>query len=387
VLAACGYLMEEYRQDLPPLIGWQSFAYRMLARFDPQRSFPDHLIVVEIDDPTWEKEGYAGITDRHFLGTLIRRAARAGAAEVVLDINLSVQRGADRQPDRIAGNRDLLAAINEVAKRSPPVPVIVGVGFHDGTELPNVFADNDLPRVVGGDSPIGFDNAAIDERKLPLVANERRYSDQNVVPFYSLALRAADTYGRLLHFQSPIAERAPVGRAIHAGEFVYSTFLPDRDFDMISALRVADGRPDALERLAHRIVLIGGNRHDNSGVLLDNHDTPIGSMVGVYIHANRIEALLQGHMKGTLPPWVPVLVDLTLGLTLVLLWSRSKTVTARLWLIALFAIPIATAYVLFVNLQYALDFALPLFVLMIDLGLEAYHGLGQHSKEPVHAAV
>jgi CHASE2 domain-containing sensor protein len=122
-------------------------------------------------------------------------------------------------------------------------------------------------------------------------------------------------------------------------------------------------------------------------VLLDNHDTPIGSMVGVYIHANRIEALLQGHMKGTLPPWVPVLVDLTLGLTLVLLWSRSKTVTARLWLIALFAIPIATAYVLFVNLQYALDFALPLFVLMIDLGLEAYHGLAQHSKEPVRAAV
>ncbi len=108
-------------------------------------------------------------------------------------------------------------------------------------------------------------------------------------------------------------------------------------------------------------------------------------MSGVYIHANRIEAILDDRMKRPVPWWVPWVVDLSLGIAMVVMSARARTLTDQLGLAGLFAIPFAVAYFAFVNLQYSIDFALPLFVLMLHLLLEKYREFGHH-PEPVKPA-
>jgi hypothetical protein len=70
---------------------------------------------------------------------------------------------------------------------------------------------------------------------------------------------------------------------------------------------------------------------------------------------------------------------------MVIVSARARTPVDQLGLVALFALPFVIAYVAFVNLQYSIDFALPLFVLMLHLVLEKYREFGQR-KETVKAA-
>jgi CHASE2 domain-containing sensor protein len=389
ILAFAGMWIEERRQDFPWLITAQSAAYRVLARLDPAQFYPDRVVVVEVDDRTFRVKRFGEITDRHFLAALIRRAAAAGAAEVVLDIALP-RAPADALPQRVAANHDLLSAIREAAGRTPPIPVILAVGFGsapDGryAEAPNAIPDANLPRPFADHDPlVGFDNAPADPRAVPLVYDAHRCCDARSFPFFSLSLRAANAYSEALRITPLPSERSPMKGAIDEGEFVYNIFLPASSFPHVSALDVANGGA-ALQLLAHRIVLVGGVRHDPYGNPLDVHDTPIGPMIGVYLHANRIESLLQGRVKSVLPWWVPLVVDLTLGFTMVALWTLATTTLQRVRALLLFAVPIVLAYLLFVNLRYALDFALPMLVLVGHFGIESVREPGK-PKEASDAA-
>jgi hypothetical protein len=70
---------------------------------------------------------------------------------------------------------------------------------------------------------------------------------------------------------------------------------------------------------------------------------------------------------------------------MVVMSARARTLADQLALVALFALPFVIAYFAFVNLQCSIDFALPLFVLMIHLLLEKYREFGHH-PEPVKPA-
>jgi CHASE2 domain-containing sensor protein len=289
----------------------------------------------------------------------------------------------------------LLEAIRATAGREPAIPVILAVALKadDGggwSEVANIFADSALPVVdAAPDLPtraaVGFVNAPLDRRQLPLVFDAKPVNGGSAQPIWSFGLRTADAYDGALDIAPTASDTAPIRDAIADGEFAYGTFLPQSAFLHVSANDLLNGTPRARAALNHRVVLIGGVRHDAEGRWVDLHDTPLGAMPGVYIHANRIEAILDERIKLPVPWWVPLVVDIFLGLAMVIVSARARTPADQLGLVALFAVPFLIAYFAFVNLQCSIDFALPLFVLMLHLVLEKYREFG-HGKGTVKAA-
>jgi len=394
VLAAAGYAMDEHKAEVAPfLIDWESQALNVLTWADPRVRRADHVTVVEIDDATYRARKQGDRTDRHLLAALVRDAVTANAAVVALDIDLV--RDPEDDTVRARANADLLDAIRTAARREPAIPVILAVALKadDGggwSEVANIFADSALPVVdaapdLPARAPVGFVNSPLDQRQLPLVFDAKPLSGGSPQPIWSLGLRTADAYDSALDIAPTASDTAPTRAAIADGEFVYGTFLPQSAFLHVSANDLLNGAPQARAALNHRVVLIGGVRHDAEGRWVDLHDTPLGSMPGVYIHANRIEAILDERIKLPVPWWVPWVVDIALGLAMVIVSARARTPADQLGLVALFAAPFVIAYVAFVNLQCSIDFALPLFVLMLHLVLEKYREFG-HRKETVKAA-
>jgi len=394
VLAAAGYAMDEHKAEVAPfLIDWESQALNVMTWADPRVRRADHVTVVEIDDATYRARRQGDRTDRRLLAALVRDAARANAAVIALDIDLV--RDGDDATTRAAANADLLSALRSTAQRVPAVPVILAAALKandDGTwsELSNIFADAQLPVADNAPGlpprvPVGFVNAPLDPRQLPLIFDAKPASGGAAEPFWSFGLRTADAYDSALDIVPAASQTGPIRDAIENGEFVSGTFLPAAAFLHVSANDLLNGAAPARAALNHRIVLIGGVRHDAYGGWVDQHDTPLGPMSGVYIHANRIEAILDDRIKRPVPWWVPWVVDVLLGVAMVVMSARARTLADQLALVALFALPFVIAYFAFVNLQCSIDFALPLFVLMIHLLLEKYREFGHH-PEPVKPA-
>jgi hypothetical protein len=250
VLAAAGYAMDEHKAEVAPfLIDWESQALNVMTWADPRVRRADHVTVVEIDDATYRARKQGDRTDRRLLAALVRDAVRANAAVVALDIDLV--RDSDDATLRAAANADLLNAMRASTRRAPAVPVVLAAALApdgDGawSEVPNVFADAQLPVAdrnpdLPARAPVGFVNAPLDRRQLPLVFDAKPASGGAPEPFWSLGLRTADAYDSALDVAPTASQVGPVRDAIANGEFVYGTFLPAAAFLHVSANDLLNG--------------------------------------------------------------------------------------------------------------------------------------------------
>lgn len=213
----------------------------------------------------------------------------------------------------------------------------------------------------------GFDLAPEDKRKVPLIA----YTDQRV-ECPSFALQAAEAYNAVMGWPSimdRLREKTEGGQ-----QFVYAEVLPEyshlaaaseptfleRALDKLDttfgfskpsnandqyrfphklrAMDVYDNRHDRqwlTANMEHRIVLIGGHRHahaSSDGVpegedWVDYHVGPSGAMVGMYIHANYIQALLDNRTPYAIGRWQGVAIDLGIALFVIaieLFWVEQR---------------------------------------------------------------
>lgn len=177
----------------------------------------------------------------------------------------------------------------------------------------------------------GFDLAPEDRRKVPLVT----FTSQDL-QCRSFALETAEAFSTVMHWPSimgRLGERTDQGQ-----EFVYAEVLPEfshqkaaSDTSLLtatldrldralgfskasdagdtyqiphfSAYHIYDKRNDVqwlTDNMGHRIVLIGGHRHEHADDQgnpvgddwVDYHLGPSGSMVGMYLHADYIQGLL-----------------------------------------------------------------------------------------------
>ena len=201
----------------------------------------------------------------------------------------------------------------------------------------------------------GFDLEPEDTRKVPLTVYT---SNQRLCP--SFALQVANAYDDVMNQGRLMSDK--VANATETGQlFVYAGFVPDfhhREaasaddtqqalldalnnqqaqnappgaedpyrFPHVSALKVFYGDSKAVGELAHHIVLIGGHRHaacipdaqDASKCTpgtdwLDYHPGPTGPMVGMYIHANYIRALLEHRYQLPYTRWQGVGIDVAIA--------------------------------------------------------------------------
>lgn len=150
--------------------------------------------------------------------------------------------------------------------------------------------------------------------------------------------------------------------------------MPPERFLHVSAKDVRAQAPQALALLKHRIVIVGSNRHKEFGYgdWVDNYESPMGIMRGIFFHGNYVEALLDSRMKIPVPSRLALFLDLALGVLIIWATRKPKKLAAALLTASVFLIPLIAAYVVFVNLNYCLDFVLPLALLPLHVLLEDY---------------
>ena len=222
-------------------------------------------------------------------------------------------------------------------------------------------ASDEVPNDDPYHARAGFDLEPEDTRKVPLTVY---ISNQRLCP--SFALQVANAYDDVMGQRRLMSDK--VANATETGQlFVYAGFVPDfyhREaasaddpqqavldylnnqkaqnvppgaedpyrFPHVSALQVFDDDPKAIGELAHHIVLIGGHRHaacipdakDPSKCTpgtdwLDYHPGPTGPMVGMYIHANYITALLEHRYQLPYTRWQGVGIDVAIAALVILI--------------------------------------------------------------------
>jgi CHASE2 domain-containing sensor protein len=427
---------EKIKHGFPWLIAAQLETYNWFSGVPESVHQP--IVGVEIDDQTFygylNNEGQYDVTDREALAKLVGVATAQHAAVIALDINLDYSAIDDKDKSEAKNDCKLKEAIENAKKEN--IPVVLVFGFQnakDGGPIPSLFLDSNSRFLVehaqlglpDPSSPVpelrgGFDHAPDDRRKVPLkvVRNDHDYA--------SFALQTVDAYENARGLEQRTQTR--VREQLTTGEFVYPSFLKRSEFQHVSAADLLCPNPDhpkpddancslltkyrtehnagtsaaaveesqeclttsnqscgqlpanpnAKNLLRDSIVLIGGNRHkyrDDCQSWVDNHDSPIGCLRGMYFQANYVEGLLGNRILFTVPPLIAAFLDFGLAASVLILLNKAHR---YLWkfvgLAVVFSAPVVFAFLLayFGNRRYALDFVLPLVLLCLHPGLKGY---------------
>lgn len=345
----------------------------MTVQANPRSVAVEHTAIVLVgDDEYWrgDLDGRRPIR-RDYLARLLREVNQAHPALIGLDFDLSAPDPASAAiPERYRDETaELMKTIHEVRAVRPVVlprtiwtdregRYILDKDIHDGSELcweqPSASRPWDEPRVLN--VHCGYIALPFDVRLLPprlVLANGLRLD--------SFALALARASGRERDRRGPDATPA----------LNYGSFIPIDAFRagqvVLSAGEVLRD-PAKRERLAHRIVLIGGNWSTlahGRGPRVDGHASPAGVIPGVFVHANYVEALLDGRAYPRIPDWVAVGVEAIIALLAALVfdlhvrpWRKAVTI------VALLAAFLVFSYLVFQNFGRFVDIGIPLLLVL-----------------------
>ena len=129
--------------------------------------------------------------------------------------------------------------------------------------------------------------------------------------------------------KSPSAIPAPWNRPF------YGTYISVGDMarNTMSAHDVFSDPRAARKMLQGNIVIVGAGwnqRASASGDLVDQHETPIGSVSGAAIHANLAETVLSGRSIASLPEWGLMVAEIAIGLIAIAVFAMTSTAWIRL---------------------------------------------------------
>lgn len=369
VVLVLGNLMEEHTTEFPWLIRWQLRWAALLSKLDMRAPVVERVTVVEIDDNTFWKR-LAGVlpTDRKFLAQLVRNGsgANGGPKAALIAIDIKLVSPYDKPEDdrsRRSANTDLLQAVKEAGDRGVPTVLTDSLVEHATKREPNIFDDSQW----AAGTRFGYINLPGDKRMIPLETDVENWDGKDA-RWSSFGLVTALTYNRVRHM-APVTESNPVlRRAIAADEFVEGGFLKAGDFPHVSAAAIADAKPKEAALIDQRIMMIGSTWHQsayNRGAPADAFLTPAGEMPGIYVHANYVEAMLDGRIRLPVSRTAATMWDLILGLFVIVLLDRISSVPNLLIVCAVCVLPLRASYVFFINLGLYLDFVLPLILLFI----------------------
>ena len=345
-----------------------------------------------------------GITDRNFLATLINQARTAPPEVIILDFKFQAPKGkpaGEDLPGRASQDQALTQAILGAAHDGNTVVVpcwLDRVSSSDWKRLPDFFEDSDFlqpdvydqgPLLRNQFSPhparvrIGNINLPKDARQIPLVSRTVDKSDPCQT---SLALAAAEAHEDAIDLWPRTREKKIIARAIEDRDFVVGSFIPSNNFQPIAAEDLFRGDKVAIESCRGRIILVGGNWKEDggNGGMADTYNTPAGSMPGMYIHANYIEALLDDRYERIVPLAFALTFDLVVGMLLYIYFHKAVDMRGKLKVLGVFLLPLLASYVIFANFNWYLDFILPLMAcfahLLFELG-RSYHRLSHLEAE------
>ncbi len=350
-----------------------SRVYGFLQRLDPRQPGSLRTALVLIEDEEYWKGRLAGRapTKRDYLAQLVRALDAANAAVIAIDFDLrspAPDGSLVAHPDYYAETSAFVNAVRDVStNRAVVLPRTLGRGPNGGYVAESAIYDGPDSKLVARSESVdtnlyeGYIEGAFDLRRIPSPVNLR--SGRELAPF-SLAIVSA--YDQQLAIQ-----RRKAGRTA----FPFSSFIAPSQFITLSADTLLKSHPRELSDLAHKIVIIGARWHSlgyNRGALVDSHLTPVGYLQGAFVHANYVEALLQGRAVAPLRPavlfviegflvWIVAFLVVTQG-------PMGKVATA---LIACLAFILAN-YFLLQNFGLYADFLAPLLFIGADALIDGF---------------
>lgn len=287
---------------------------------------------------------------RDYLALLVRKLATVEPSAIVIDFDLRSpvpdQRASKVEVAEYAlETRDLASAILEVSqKRYVIVPRTITC---DGTQCKRESDILDDFNLGSGKIAQGFVQLFPDKRMIPLSVQS---GGENIE---SIALAAARTKGGYLQHSRQSLQAF--------GSFLDSREYATRTVNVTEFLQ----RPEEFRAVfAGQIVIIGGSWHESAvgrGSQVDLHETPIGMLSGSMIHANYIEALLDGRVYSPTSEWVVLAMEalLSLGVAICVL-GRSPIIGV----FGTIAAACFISYVAFVNFGIVFDFLVPLVIVI-----------------------
>ncbi len=272
-----------------------------LVRLRGVRPPNDQIVIVAIDDFSFNWTGYQWPWPRGYEAQIVDRLNEAGARLIGLDVFLF-------EPGYDEGGDELLAA---ALGRAPQAVTVM-----------QIFRDHDLDMVTlklplpvyrdGGLDGYGLTGVELDSDAIGRGLQVRdTFGDQ---VFYHWAFEVAR---RALGAGEPAATPAGLafaGRAVPLtkGHLLVNFAGPAGTYPTYHAAEVADGRVDPAV-FRDKVVLIGST----TVTLHDLFPTPFSAaepMPGVEVVANAIDTLMTGHFLQATPPWANLLIILLMAL-------------------------------------------------------------------------
>ncbi len=440
ILVCSGFFLDDpaFKKHVPWLVGLQMGAHSLISGVSPLGgTAPRGVSVITIDDDAFWSPPLSGIqpTNRAYLADVVKAATRAGASVIGLDFQLKSpgDRPAD-DPVRAEDNRKLMEAI--AAAGEEHIPVVLTAGFIlEGGEWrreTNICNDRDkdglffsppdsnpLKRGVSPPAPespacdilsklsnvsVGYINLPADRREVPLQFEAQEFDGSGQKQFDSFALQIVSGCAARYDFSgSPavcggsaavVAGYGEVVSLTKDHDFAYAGFLSERAFgnyavraqELLGAMQKSSADWDASPfpgELRDRAVLIGATWHEfahRHGPLVDAYSSPAGTMPGVYMHADYVEAILRGLAKPLSRKCSRTIEFIAGYLLIVLMHSRRGFAQ---WLLVWLggSVLIASLALVLSFWGWYLDFAVISALLLVHVFAEHYEHLRLHARQ------
>jgi CHASE2 domain-containing sensor protein len=395
-VAGAGLFLNAWLASHPPqwMLELRLAAYQILSKSGPRTAQIGHLAIVEISDEEYWKGTLAGRRPikRDYLASVVKALCNGGAQVVALDFDLRspVQDGSlANHPDYRLETDELAREIRDAAGRCR---LVLPRTLHcpnppDGkcTKEESVLDSYsfDPKRVTWG-----YINLPTDVRQIPL---RRDNVEAATIDSFSQAVAAADSPDAFGHL-----------KAIR--EFPFGSFISEDQFRASKAvLRAQDVLKDDSQNLAAvvggKTVLVGASWHSNAfgrGSIVDSHVSPVGSVPGVFIHANYAAALLDGRAYVPVGEVFTSLVDVIIVGFVAVFFAVPMVLWQRwCWLVALAAGLALVSYICWQNFGLFVEATIPAVLLLAHSLFDSYVKMREELSElraklggrPTHAAI
>jgi len=349
--------------------------YNALSYFNIRAARAERVLVIRIDDAAFWSPPLSGEipTNRRYLADLAKIAADGEAVVVAIDFRLnSMSSDPGDDASRKMDNDYLLHTIQDLSSRHVPVVLtrwLTDNGKSEWRERPLIYKPSELPRGVR----IGHINMPLDLRQIPLRVLGWKWNDSVQENFDSFAMQIVNAYEDVKQITPRTVDDRTVKEAMQEGQFVYGGFLQEAAFRAIPARELLAYRNKLTKCCVGEIVMIGGVWHEGgsgSGPLVESFSSPVGSLPGIYMHANYVEALLDGRYKSAIPPWLAVAVDFVLAASLYYFCSFATGIGRVLAILGIYLALFCAVFGVFANFGHYLVFMVPLVLCFIHLPAE-----------------
>jgi CHASE2 domain-containing sensor protein len=276
------------RQDFWPAARY--LTYQFLTGLSWRKALPQNTVVVLVDDDEyWRGEPARRVPiKRTYLAKLVRAIDAADPAVIAIDFDLSSplpDGSVVEHPDYAAETQTLLNTIRELAPRRK---IVLAQTIRFDANRDYVLASD----IYGG---FDFGGAAANVRKgyiaLPYEVSRvplaLPLAGGGSVDSFALAIVKA--------YNADALQRLPRG----SSHFPLGGFIEAKKFHTVAAGAVLKNDAAAIELLAHRAVILGAGWHRlayGAGAPVDLHFSPVGEIAGALLHANFVEAIVDGRI-------------------------------------------------------------------------------------------